>query len=194
MIAYVEGQIAHKNPAYIVLDVQGVGYQVHISLHTYEQVANKERCRLLTHQVIREDAHQLYGFFEEDERELFRNLITISGIGPNTARMMLSSLSPEELKRAIIRGDVSLIKTIKGIGPKSAQRVIVELQDVLKKSSSGDFPLMTEKNKLADEALAAMATLGFSRPLAEKAIHKILQSNAGNITIEELIKQALKSI
>lgn len=194
MIAYVDGQLAAKSPTYVIVDVQGIGYQVHISLYTYERVVNLERCRLLTHQVIREDVNELYGFFSEEEREMFRHLIGISGIGPNTARMMLSSLSPEEWKRAIIRGDVSLIKSVKGIGPKSAQRIVVELQDILKKTATDEINLISEKTKIIDEALAAMVALGFQRPMAEKAIARVLQAQPGTTTIEELIKQALKTI
>jgi holliday junction DNA helicase RuvA len=194
MIAYINGPLAFKSPTYVVIDVQGIGYQVNISLNTYEKVVNLEKCRLLTHFIVKEDAHQLYGFFEEEERNLFRHLISISGVGPNTARMMLSSLSPEELKRAIIRGDVSLIKTIKGIGPKSAQRIVVELQDVLKKTTPEDFGVVTEKTRTYEEALAAMTMLGFNKALAEKAISKVLKDNPVTISVEELIKQALKSI
>lgn len=194
MIAYINGPLAFKSPTYVVIDVNGIGYHINISLHTYEKVVNLERCRLLTHFIVKEDAHQLYGFFEEEERNLFRHLISISGVGPNTARMMLSSLSPEELKRAIIRGDISLIKTIKGIGPKSAQRIVVELQDVLKKTTPEDFGVVTEKTRTYEEALAAMTMLGFNKALADKAISKVLKENPGTLSVEELIKQALKSI
>jgi Holliday junction DNA helicase RuvA len=194
MIAYIEGPLVVKSPTYVIIDVQGIGYHIHISLYAYEKIANLDRGRLLIHQVIREDAHLLFGFYAEEERELFRHLISISGIGPNTARMALSSLSPEEMKRAIIRGDISLIKSIKGIGPKSAQRIIVELQDVLKKTSEGELTVVSEKTKLLDEALMAMTMLGIQKAMAEKAIAKVLRDHPGQISIEELIKQALKSI
>jgi Holliday junction DNA helicase RuvA len=194
MIEYLEGRLTVKTPTYIVVDINGLGYHVNISLHTYEKVANLEKVRVFIHPVIKEDAHMLFGFFDEPERALFRHLISVSGVGPNTGRMMLSSLSPEELKRAIIRGDVSLIKSIKGIGPKGAQRIIVELQDVLKKTSTEDFAVNTGKSRVIDEALAAMTMLGFNRLIAEKAISKVLQEHPADIPVEELIKQALKSI
>ncbi|MGZ5244523.1 MAG: Holliday junction branch migration protein RuvA [Bacteroidia bacterium] len=194
MIEYLEGRITVKTPTYIVVDINGLGYHVNISLHTYEKVSSLDKVRVFIHPVIKEDAHMLFGFFEEAERSLFRHLISVSGVGPNTGRMMLSSLSPEELKRAIIRGDVSLIKSIKGIGPKGAQRIIVELQDVLKKTSSEDFVVSSGKPRVIDEALAAMTMLGFNRLIAEKAIAKALHDNPGDIAVEDLIKQALKSI
>jgi holliday junction DNA helicase RuvA len=194
MISYIDGPLAFKSPTYVVIDINGIGYHINISLYTYENVVNLERCRLLTHFIVKEDSHQLYGFFNDEERNLFRHLISISGVGPNTARMMLSSLSPEELKRAIIRGDVSLIKTIKGIGPKSAQRIVVELQDVLKKDTPADFGVVTEKTRTFEEALSAMTMLGFNKGLAEKAISKVIKDNPGSISVEELIKHALKSI
>ena len=181
-------------PTYVVVDVHGLGYQVNISLHTYEKVANMASGRLLTHFVVKEDGQSLYGFHDEDERSLFRHLISISGVGPNTARTMLSSLPPTEIKKGIINGDVGFLKTIKGIGPKSAQRIIVELQDVLSKEAPegyGNFPM---KSRMAEEALSAMVMLGFSKIQAEKAIEKVLKGNHPEISIEELIKQALRMI
>nr|MDQ3073673.1 Holliday junction branch migration protein RuvA [Bacteroidota bacterium] len=136
----------------------------------------------------------LYGFMEEGERTLFRHLISISGIGPNTARMVLSSLPPEELRHTIIRGDVALLKAIKGIGPKSAQRIVIELQDVLKKTSAEDLPELAGRSRATEEALAAMVMLGFGRPAVEKAISRILRENKEELTVEELIKHALKMI
>jgi Holliday junction DNA helicase RuvA len=194
MIEYLDGKITAKTPTYIVIDINGLGYHVNISLHTYEKVSQLDKVRVFIQPVIKEDSHTLYGFFEEAERTLFRHLISVSGVGPNTGRMMLSSLSPEELKRAIIRGDVSLIKSIKGIGPKGAQRIIIELQDVLKKTSSEDFVVSTGKPRVIDEALAAMTMLGFNRLIAEKAIAKALHDNPGELAVEDLIKQALKAI
>jgi len=172
----------------------GIGYHLNISLHTYEKIVNLDHCKLLAHQVIREDAQQLFGFFDEEERELFRQLISVSGIGPNTARMALSSLSPEELKRAIIAGDISLIKSVKGVGPKTAQRIIVELQDGLKKTNVGEMSVLTGKTIAVEEALAAMQTLGFPRLQAERAITAALKNNNGNQSVEEILKQALKLI
>ena len=195
MIAYIDGNMAYKTPTYVVMDVHGIGYEVNISLYTYEKIANIDRCRLFTHQVIKEDAHQLFGFIEEEERSIFRHLISISGVGPNTARMILSSLSPDELKRAIIQGDITLLKSVKGVGPKSAQRIIIELQDVLTKDTAGGSLLVvSDKSRILNEALAAMAALGFSKALAEKAIARVLRENPGQMTVEELIKKALKLI
>ena len=195
MIAYIDGNMAYKTPTYVVMDVHGIGYEVNISLYTYEKIANIDRCRLFNHQVIKEDAHQLFGFIEEEERSIFRHLISISGVGPNTARMILSSLSPDELKRAIIQGDITLLKSVKGVGPKSAQRIIIELQDVLTKDTAGGSLLVvSDKSRILNEALAAMAALGFSKALAEKAIARVLRENPGQMTVEELIKKALKLI
>ena len=194
MIAYINGPITHKSPTYIVIDIMGVGYHLNISLHTYEKVVNLDHCKLLAHQVIREDAQQLFGFFDEEERDLFRQLISVSGIGPNIARMALSSMSPEELKRAIIAGDISLIKSVKGVGPKTAQRIIVELQDGLKKTNAGEMTVLTGKTIAVEEALAAMQTLGFPRMQAERAISAVLKNNSGNQSVEEILKQALKLI
>jgi len=194
MIAYINGPITYKSPTFIVIDIMGIGYQLNISLYTYEKIANLSECKLLAHQVIREDAQQLFGFFGEEERELFRQLISVSGIGPNTARMALSSLSPEEMKRAIIAGDISLIKSVKGVGPKTAQRIIVELQDSLKKTNIGEMNVLTGKTKAVEEALSAMQTLGFPRAQAEKAVSASLKNSSGNQTVEEILKQALKLI
>lgn len=194
MISYVEGKFVSKSPTTIVVDVHGIGYDVHISLYTYEKVSKMEQGKLLTHFIVKEDGQALYGFFGEDERSLFRHLISISGVGPNTARMMLSSLNPEELKKAIVRGDVSFLKTIKGIGPKSAQRIVIELQDVLKKDVPDSYSALPMKNRAVEEALSAMVMLGFSKPLSEKAIEKVLKDNSEDITVEEIIKLALRMI
>jgi Holliday junction DNA helicase RuvA len=194
MIEYIEGNFTIKTPTYIVVDANGVGYKMNVSLHTYEKIANKSGGRLLAHPVYREDTQDLFGFFNESERELFRQLISISGVGPNTARMMLSSLSPDDLRRAIIRGDVALIKTVKGVGPKSAQRIVVELQDTLTRTTAPEVVSSMPQSRTAEEALAAMTMLGFGRLQAEKAIAGILREQKGEMTVEELIKQALKTI
>jgi len=194
MIAYIKGPITFMSPTYVVIDIMGLGYHLNISLNTYEKILNLKECKLLAHQVIKEDMHQLFGFFDEEEREVFRHLISISGVGPNTARMTLSSLSPEELKRAIISGDISLIKSVKGVGPKTAQRIIIELQDSLKKTTAGDLTVIPGKTKAVEEALAAMQTLGFQRMQAEKAISAVLKNSPGIQSVEELLKQALKLI
>jgi Holliday junction DNA helicase RuvA len=194
MYAYIDGKLVFKSAAFVVIDVGGVGYHINISLNTYSRLGSAERCKLFTWLHVKEDAHTLYGFADEGERRLFLHLISISGIGPNTGRMMLSSITPEEIQNAIISGNVSLIQRIKGIGPKSAQRIILELQDKLRKEGPdtlGPTPL----NKTAkDEALAALVMLGFARSAAEKAIEQEINKNNGDLTVEQLIKAALKSL
>ncbi len=194
MIAYLEGKFTLMTPTYVVVDIHGLGYQVNISLHTYEKVAGKTSGKLLTHFVVKEDGQSLYGFNDEEERSLFRHLISISGVGPNTARTMLSSLAPAEIKKGIIRGDVSFLKTIKGIGPKSAQRIIIELQDVLAKDAPEGFAGHTPKSRMGDEAISALIMLGFNKIQAEKVVEKVLKENNPDISVEELIKMALRMI
>jgi len=195
MYAYIDGRLVFKSPAYVVIDVNGVGYQINISLNTYSFLGDTERCKLFTWLHVKEDAHTLYGFADEGERNLFLHLISISGIGPNTGRMMLSSLAPAEIQAAIINGNVSVIQRIKGIGPKSAQRVILELQDKLRKeglgASTGTAPVVKTAK---DEALAALVMLGFARNAAEKVLDQEMNKNGGTLTVEELIKLALKSL
>jgi len=173
MITYVEGKYAELTPTYVVVDINGLGYQVNISLHTYEKVLGKTNGKLLTHFVVKEDGQSLFGFFDEEERSLFKHLISISGVGPNTARTMLSSLPPSEIKKGIIRGDAGFLKTVKGIGPKSAQRIIVELQDVLSKEAPEGYLDHSPKNKTAEEAISAMVMLGFNKLQAEKVVLKV---------------------
>jgi len=195
MYAYIDGRLVFKSPAYVVIDVNGVGYQINISLNTYSLLGDAERCKLFTWLHVKEDAHTLYGFADESERNLFLHLISISGIGPNTGRMMLSSLAPAEIYTAIVNGNVSVIQRIKGIGPKSAQRVILELQDKLRKEGLGASATATPVAKTAkDEALAALVMLGFARNAAEKVLDHELNRHGGTLTVEELIKLALKSL
>lgn len=195
MYDYIDGRLAFKSPAYVVIDVNGVGYHINISLNTYSLLGDAERCKLFTWLHVKEDAHTLYGFANEGERNLFLHLISISGIGPNTGRMMLSSLAPAEIQAAIINGNVSVIQRIKGIGPKSAQRVILELQDKLRKeglgTSAGAAPVVKTAK---DEALAALVMLGFVRNAAEKVLDQEMNKNDKALTVEELIKLALKSL
>ena len=195
MYAYIDGRLVFKSPAYVVIDVNGVGYQINISLNTYSLLGDVERCKLFTWLHVKEDAHTLYGFADESERNLFLHLISISGIGPNTGRMMLSSLAPAEIHTAIVNGNVAVIQRIKGIGPKSAQRVILELQDKLRKEGLGASATAAPVVKTAkDEALAALVMLGFARNAAEKVLDHELNRNGGTLTVEELIKLALKSL
>lgn len=196
MIAFIEGTLEEKNPAFLVINCQGVGYLIHISLHTYASVPDKGNVKIYTHQVIREDAHTLFGFAGTDERELFKHLITVSGVGPNTARMILSSMSPGEIRSAIISKNINTLQSIKGIGAKTAQRIIVDLKDRLEKA--GDFKddyLVPVNNTIQEEALSALVMLGFSKSAAQKAIAAIIRKRPGEtVTAEELVKEALKSI
>lgn len=194
MYAYIDGKLAFKSPAYVVIDAGGVGYHINISLNTYSLVGPNERCKLYTWLHVKEDGHTLYGFAEESERGLFLHLISISGIGPNTARMMLSSITPAEIKAAIVNGNVALIQRIKGIGPKSAQRVILELQDKLRKENYETTGSVSAAPSVKDEALAALVMLGFARNAAEKVVDQEIAKNGGTLTVEQLIKFALKSL
>lgn len=195
MIAYIEGKLVHKEPAFVVIDVNGVGYQIKISLNTYIAVKELEKGKLHTYLHIKEDAHTLYGFSNLQEKEIFLSLISISGVGPGTALMITSSLSAGELKKAIVNGDVVTIQKIKGIGAKTAQRIIIELKDKLIKegvTAGDDFIVSPQYNTLRSEALTALTTLGIAKNTAEKSIDGILKNSSGSITLEELIKQALK--
>ncbi|GAA4923444.1 Holliday junction branch migration protein RuvA [Mucilaginibacter defluvii] len=193
MYAYISGKLTFKNPAYVVVEAGGVGYHINISLHTFSQLEH-ESIKLFTWLHVKEDAHTLYGFAEEGERRLFLHLISISGIGPNTARMMLSSITPDEIQAAIVNGDVSLIQRIKGIGPKSAQRIVLELQDKLRKEGPDTLTRVVVNKTVKDEALTALVTLGFARNAAEKVIDQELKRTSDELTVEQLIKFALKSL
>lgn len=193
MYAYIDGKLAFKSPAYVIIDVGGVGYQINISLNTYSKLGESERCRLYTWLHVKEDAHTLYGFIEEGEKRLFLHLISVSGIGPNTARMMLSSISPEEIQTAIVKGNVSIIQRIKGIGPKSAQRLVLELQDKLRKDGPDTLISVPAAQTAKDEALSALVMLGFVRNAAEKVLDQEIKKQPDQ-TVEQLIKAALKSL
>jgi holliday junction DNA helicase RuvA len=194
MYAYIDGKLVFKCPAYVVIDAGGVGYHINISLHTYSFLGDDECCKLFTWLHVKEDGHTLYGFADEGERRLFLHLISISGIGPNTGRMMLSSITPDEIQNAIINGNVSLIQRIKGIGPKSAQRIILELQDKLRKEGPGALTAAPLNKTVKDEALSALMMLGFARNAAEKVLEQEINKNSGILTVEQLIKLALKSL
>lgn len=194
MIDFIEGSIAEKNPAYIVINCHGIGYQVHVSLNTFSKIPDSGIIRLLTHQVIREDAQQLYGFYERSERELFRHLISVSGVGPNTARMMLSGLSPDEIRHAIVNNNIAMLQSIKGIGGKSAQRIIVDLKDRIEKEGVVKDELILADNTIQEEALSALVMLGFARNAAQKTIAGILKRRQGSrVSVEDLVKEALKN-
>lgn len=191
MIEFVRGRLIEKNPAFVVIECSGIGYLLHISLTTFSQISNEENVLLYTHQVIREDAHLLFGFGTKDERIVFRNLLSVSGVGASTARMVLSSIGPDEVQSAIASGNVSTFQKIKGIGAKTAQRIIVDLSGKIEKldlSGSG-----STSSALRQESLSALTTLGFDKSTAEKAIDKILALD-NNIAVEQLIKLALKNM
>ncbi len=191
MYEYIRGKISDLSPAHAVLESNSIGYYLNISLNSYSQLASKTEAKLYCHLSIREDAHVLYGFCDNTERELFRLLISVSGVGPNTARMMLSSMSPGEVKNAISQDDVNALKTIKGIGAKSAQRIIIDLKDKVKNIEGEEDFLIPLNNTLKNEALSALEVLGFARKSAEKAIEKLITDNP-ETTVEDLIKKALK--
>lgn len=196
MYAYIQGRLVFKCPAYVVIDAGGVGYQINISLNTYSLLGDKENCKLHTWLHVKEDAHTLYGFAEESERRLFLHLISVSGIGPGTGRMILSSASPDEVQQALVSGDVGLIKRIKGIGPKTAQRLILELQDKLKKDGIEALTGAPQFNTAKEEALSALVMLGFAKNVAEKALDQVykMHNSGGTLSVEFLIKAALKNL
>ncbi len=193
MYEYLNGKIAESSPAHVVIDINGIGYFINISLNTYSQVDGKNEAKLFIHENIREDAYNLYGFMDVLERALFRQLISVSGIGANTARMMLSSLAPDEIINAILTGNVTQLKGIKGIGAKTAQRVIVDLKDKLGKSSFDAKIFASIDNTIRDEALSALVMLGFAKSSAQKVLDKILTGSSDD-KVESVIKQALKML
>ena len=193
MITQLQGKLVEKHPTHVVIDCHGVGYEVHISLHTYGQLGADENVRLYTHLQIREDAHTLYGFFQPMERSIFRLLISISGIGANIARTMLSSMTPVEIQQAIVQENLAAIKAVKGIGLKTAQRVLIELKDkILNVAGMEEIPVL-KSNTIKEETLSALEVLGYQRRQAEKVIDNIIQS-APDSSVEELIKQALNKL
>ena len=193
MITQIKGRLIEKTPTYLVIDCNGIGYEVNISLNTFSSISSEENIQLFTHLQIREDAHILYGFFTVVERTVFRLLISISGIGTSTARTMLSSLTPNEIQQAIIADDVPKIQGIKGIGLKTAQRVIIELKDKIK-SLHGIEEIPTAKsNTIKEETLSALEVLGYSRKSSEKVVDNLIHGNP-SITIEDLIKGALNKL
>jgi holliday junction DNA helicase RuvA len=193
MIAFVKGNFVKKTPALVVVDVNGVGYEVNISLHTYSKIQHLENGRLLTQLLVREDAHILYGFADEEEKEMFGMLLSVSGIGAGTARMMLSYMKPEELSRAIIEGNARQLEAIKGIGKKSAERVVLELKDKLIKQPIGSNISIGGNNSLQSDALNALVALGINRQNADAAIRKIVAESPG-LEVESLIKKALQNL
>jgi Holliday junction DNA helicase RuvA len=193
MIEYIKGAITHITPTFLTIESAGIGYFINISVNTYSKLEGKSDFKILVHEIIREDTHQLFGFADAAEREIFRLLISVSGVGANTARMMLSSLSPGEIERAILGSDVNILKSIKGIGLKTAQRIIVDLKDKLgKQAGSGEIFTLTD-NTNREEALSALVMLGFAKSAVSKVLDKIVREEK-NLTVEDMIKKALKNL
>ena len=193
MIDYIKGTIAQITPAFITIETGGIGYFINISLTTFTKLEGKSDLKILVHEVIREDAHQLYGFADKEERDIFRQLISVSGVGASTARMMLSSLTPDEIEKSIMGSDVDLLKSVKGIGLKTAQRIIVDLRDKIgKQAGSGEIFALAD-NTRRDEALSALVMLGFAKGAVSKALEKIVREEK-DLTVEEMIKRALKNL
>ncbi len=193
MYEYIRGKVADITPANIVVETGGIGYFINISLNAYSQLNGKKEIKLFLHQIVREDAHTLFGFANVSERELFRHLISVSGVGANTAIMMLSSLSPDELTAAVTTENVNVLKAVKGIGAKTAQRIIIDLKDKLKKLPETGQILLSPDNTIKNESLSALVMLGFIKRDAEKTVTKILQDQP-EATVESVIKQALKRL
>ena len=193
MIDYIKGNIDKITPACIVLETQGIGYFINISLTTFSALENKADVKIFVHEVIREDAHQLFGFATDEEREIFRHLISVTGVGANTARMMLSSLSPEEIEIAIVGSNVDILKSIKGIGLKTAQRIIIDLKEKLGKYTENAEIFAPNDNTNCEEALSALVMLGFAKSTVSKILDKIVREEK-NLTVEDMIKRALKNL
>lgn len=194
MIAYLEGKLAFKSPALVYLDVNGIGYEVHISLHTYSSIQSLEKVKLYTYLQIKEDAHTLYGFFELQEKEIFVLLIGVSGVGAATARMLLSSLKPKEVITAILVGNSKALEAIKGIGKKTAERLVLELRDKVQRQDNTGEMLTSSNNTMEYDALNALTALGIPKSQAEQAIKKVTGTETGTLQLEDLIKKALKAI
>ncbi|QYA24358.1 Holliday junction branch migration protein RuvA [Gramella sp. MT6] len=193
MIHHLKGQLIEKNPTYVVIECNGIGYTVNISLHTFSLIPDSEAISLYTYLQVKEDSHTLYGFIEKSEREIFKLLISVSGVGTSTARMMLSSLQPREVIDAIASGDVPTIQSVKGIGAKTAQRVILDLKDKVLKVLGDDEVFISQNNTNKEEALSALEILGYNRRQAGKVVEKILKDDPDS-TVEAIIKLALKKL
>lgn len=193
MIAHIQGKLVEKSPTEVVIDCGGVGYQIHISLHTYSLLPATDYIKLYTYLQVKEDAHTLFGFVEKSEREIFKMLLSVSGIGANIARTMLSSLEPKQIIQALASGDVGLIQSVKGIGGKTAQRAILDLKDKVLKLYDLNEVSSVANNTNKEEALSALEVLGFNKKLAEKVVDKIVLQDA-SASVEAIIKQALKNL
>jgi len=193
MINHINGRLIEKSPTHVVIEAAGVGYYINISLNTFSKVGNEEACKLFTHLAVKEDSHTLYGFFEVAEREVFRKLISVSGVGASTARVMLSSLNPSEIAVAITSSDVATLKGVKGIGAKTAERIILDLRDKISKDGAFESLEIPVQNNAQTEALSALQALGFPKNSAEKVLRKILSKQA-DLNVEGLVKEALKQL
>tara|TARA_R110002073_G_scaffold40547_5_gene115251 strand:+ start:405425 stop:406006 length:582 start_codon:yes stop_codon:yes gene_type:complete len=193
MITHIRGKLTEKNPTYAIVECNGVGYFLHISLNTYSKIPDSEAVMLYTHLSIREDAHTLFGFADKTEREIFKLLISVSGVGPSIARTMLSSMTTDQIQQAIASEDVATIQSVKGIGAKTAQRVIVDLKDKILKTYELTEDSVNSNNTIKEEALSALEVLGFSRKQVDKMVRNIIQESP-SISLENIIKQALKNL
>jgi Holliday junction DNA helicase RuvA len=193
MYDYIKGKLTEKTATYIVVEAGGVGYNLAVSLYTYTKLKDMAEAKVLTYLAIKEDSHVLFGFADEDERRMFKLLISVNGVGTGTARLMLSSLPATELIEAIATGSVAALKNIKGIGEKTAQRIIIDLKDKIKKTDGVVNILLPLNNTIKEEALSALVTLGFAKPVAAKTLDKLLQTNQ-NLTVESLIRAALNTL
>jgi Holliday junction DNA helicase RuvA len=193
MIDYIKGSITQITPTFITLETGGIGYFINVSITTFSKLEGKKEFKVLVHEVIREDSHQLFGFADSAERDIFRLLISVSGVGANTARMMLSSLTPDEIEKAIIGSDVNILKSVKGIGLKTAQRIIVDLKDKLGKQAGNGEIFAFADNTKREEALSALVMLGFAKSAVSKLLDKIVREEK-NLTVEDMIKKALKNL
>jgi len=191
MLEYIKGKIAELTPASVVVDCNGLGYLMNISLNTFTTLQGKDQCKLFVYEAIREDAYILFGFSTKQERELFLQLITVSGVGANTARMILSSLGVQDLEQAIVDGNASLLKSVKGIGLKTAQRIIIDLKDKIKSAIPSSASMLLSNQEVREEAISALVTLGFSQSASQKAIDTILHDNPES-TVQQIIKAALR--
>ena len=194
MIAFVRGKFARKTPAQVIVDVNGVGYELQVSLNTYSAITDKTEGQLFTYLHITENAQTLYGFFEQAEKDLFLQLISVSGVGASTARMMLSGMKPDEIIKAIVQGNAKQLESIKGIGKKTAERLVVELRDKLGKQNTETFSTMQPVYSMEQDALQALTSLGIARPMAEAALKKVLHQTGTNASLEQIIKLSLKNL
>ena len=193
MINHIDGKLVDKTPTNVVIDCNGVGYSINISLQTFSKI-NDERCKLFTHLSVKEDSHTLYGFITENERKLFRHLISVSGVGPSTAQVILSTYKSDEIINYISASDVAAIKNVKGIGLKTAQRTIIDLKDKVTKSAISDEISLDLNNTIQNEALSALVALGFSKKIAQQKIDKALTNKQGNFDVETLVRESLSQM